>query len=138
MYHIAVDQNEQTPLTIPAVLGDAHYHAYQALIAKDIELSPALDIGDTLYLHLNETSGPASVPQNLNLAPSAIVVDGVAATFIDRVDQTDSTQRYWVKCTVPDTISAPYSTATVTFSNVANGNSTRVYTVADTEIFVAP
>lgn len=138
MYHITADQNEQTPLTIPAVLGDAHYHAYQALIAKDIELSPALDSGDTLYLHLNETSGPASVPQNLNLAPSAIVVDGVAATFIDRVDQTDSTQRYWVKCTVPDTISSPYSTATVTFSNVINGNSTRVFTVADTEIFVAP
>ncbi|MFT6236027.1 MAG: arylsulfatase A-like enzyme [Lentimonas sp.] len=135
MYDLSQDENEQNPLGMP-VLGDAHYNAYQALLAKDLELSPTVETGDTLYLHLEETTGPSSVPQNESLAPTSIEVDGVTATYIDRVDQTDIGNRYWVKCTLPDTTSPPYTTATVTFTNVPMGDATRAFVA--TEIIVAP
>ncbi|MEN8734633.1 MAG: sulfatase-like hydrolase/transferase [Lentimonas sp.] len=138
MYHVVDDVNQQTPLTIPAVLGDAHYHAYNALIAKDVDLGPTTVVvsGDTLYLHLEETSGPSSAPKNLNVDPTSIVVDGVAATYVDRVDNNEAIQQYWVKCTLPSTISAPYTTATVTFTGLTMGDPTRVLSV--TEIIIAP
>ena len=117
-------------------LGDAHYNAYQALLAKDLELSPTVVTGDTLYLHLEETSGRSSAPQNPNLAPTSIDIDGVNATYLGRLNQTDSYNRFWVKCTVPDTSSGPYTNATVTFTNVPMGNATRVLNVTD--IFIAP
>jgi arylsulfatase A-like enzyme len=135
IYNLSQDENEQTPLGVPT-LGDAHYNAYQALLAKDLELSPTVEAGDTIYLHLVETSGGSSAPQNLNLAPTSIDIDGVSATYLDRVDTTDASNRYWVKCTLPDTSSAPYTTASVTFTNVTMGNATRVLAV--TEIIVAP
>ena len=138
MYHVVDDVNQQVPLTIPAVLGDAHYYAYNALIAKDVDLGPTAIVvsGDTLYLHLEETTGSSSAPLNQNVDPTSIVVDGVTATYVDRVDQTDTDNRYWVKCTLPDTASAPYTTATVTFTNVPMGDATRIFVA--TEIFVAP
>ena len=135
IYNLSQDENEQTPLGVPT-LGDAHYNAYQALLAKDLELSPTVEAGDTIYLHLVESSGGSSAPQNPNLAPTSIDIDGVSATYLDRVDTTDASNRYWVKCTLPDTSSAPYTTASVTFTNVPNGPATRVLAV--TEIIVAP
>ena len=117
-------------------LGEAHYDAYQALLAKDLELSPTVVAGDTIYLHLEETLGRSSAPQNANLAPTTIDIDGVSATYLGRLNQTDSYNRFWVKCTLPDTSSAPYTSATVTFTNVPMGNATRVLNV--TEIIIAP
>ena len=135
IYNLSQDENEQTPLGVPT-LGDAHYNAYQALLAKDLELSPTVEAGDTIYLHLVETSGGSSAPQNPNLAPTSIDIDGASATYLDRVDTTDASNRYWVKCTLPDTSSAPYTTASVTISNVPYGPATRVLAV--TQIIVAP
>ena len=135
LYKLSQDENEQTPLDVTA-LGDSHYNAYQALLAKDLELSPTVEAGDTIYLHLEETSGPSSAPQNPNLAPTSIDIDGVSATYLGRFNQTDSYNRFWVKCTLPDTTSAPYTSATVTFTNVPMGNATRVLGV--TEIIIAP
>ena len=119
------------------MLDDAHYYAYNALIAKDIDLGPTAVVvsGDTLYLHLEETSGRSAAPQNLNLAPTLIDIDGVNATYLGRVDTTDASNRYWVKCTLPDTTSGPYANAIVTFTNVPMGNATRVLNV--TEIIIA-
>lgn len=138
MYHVVDDVNQQVPLTIPAVLDDAHYYAYNALIAKDIDLGPTAVVvsGDTIYLHLEETSGPSSAPQDPNLAPTSVDIDGVSATYLGRFNQTDSYNRFWVKCTLPDTSSAPYTAANVTFTNVPMGNATRVLGV--TEIIIAP
>ena len=135
LYKLSQDENEQTPLDVTA-LGDSHYNAYQALLAKDLELSPTVEAGDTIYLHLEETSGPSSAPQNPNLAPTSIDIDGVSATYLGRFNQTDSYNRFWVKCTLPDTSSAPYTAANVTFTNVPMGNATRVLGV--TEIIIAP
>ena len=134
IYNLSQDENEQNPLGVPT-FGEAHYDAYQALLAKDLELSPTVEVGDTIYLHLEETSGRSSAPQNPNLAPTTIDIDGVSATYLGRLDQTDSYNRFWVKCTLPDTSSAPYTTATVTFTNVPMGNATRVLNV--TEISIA-
>ena len=134
LYKLSQDENEQTPLGVPS-LGDSHYNAYQALLAKDLELSPTVEAGDTIYLHLEETSGPSSAPQNPNLAPTSVDIDGVSATYLGRFNQTDSYNRFWVKCTLPDTTSAPYTSATVTFTNVPMGNATRVLNV--TEIIIA-
>ena len=126
LYNLSQDENEQSPLGVPS-LGDAHYNAYQALLAKDLELSPAVEAGDTLYLHLDEeTTGPSSPPPNRNLAPTSIYIDGVSATYLGRFNQTDSYNQYWVKCTLPETASAPYTTATVTFTNVPRGPATRI------------
>ena len=138
MYHVVDDVNQQVPLTIPAVLGDAHYYAYNALISEDIDLGPTEVVvsGDTIYLHLVESSGPSSAPQNPNLAPTSIDIDGVSATYLGRFNQTDGYNRFWVKCTLPDTASAPYTNASVTFTNVPMGNPTRVLGV--TEIIIAP
>lgn len=47
IYNLSQDKNEQTPLGVPA-LGDAHYNAYQALLEKDLELSPTVGVGDTI------------------------------------------------------------------------------------------
>jgi arylsulfatase A-like enzyme len=138
MYHVVDDVNQQFPLTIPAVFGDAHYYAYNALIAKDVDLGPTEVVvsGDTIYLHLVESSGPSSAPQNPNLAPTSIDIDGVSATYLGRFNQADGYNRFWVKCTLPNTSSAPYTTASVTFTNVPMGNATRVLAV--TEIIVVP
>jgi hypothetical protein len=138
MYHVVDDVNQQFPLTIPAVFGDAHYYAYNALIAKDVDLGPTAVVvsGDTIYLHLVESSGPSSAPQNPNLAPTSIDIDGVSATYLGRFNQADIYNRFWVKCTLPDTSSAPYATASVTFTNVPMGDATRVLAV--TEIIVTP
>ena len=134
IYNLSQDKNEQTSLGVP-VLGDPHYNAYQALLAKDLDLGPTVVTGDTIYLHLEETSGRSSAPQNPNLAPTLIDIDGVSATYLGRVDTTDASNRYWVKCTLPDTTSGPYANATVTFTNVPMGNATRVLDV--TEIIIA-
>ena len=136
MYHVVDDVNQQVPLTIPAVLGDAHYYAYNALIAKDVDLGPTAVVvsGDTLYLHLEETTGPSGAPQNQNVDPTSIAVDGVTATYIGRFDNTDTYNQYWVKCTLPDTISAPYVTATVTFPDHPNTGEPRVFNAIAIEI----
>ena len=123
MYRVSDDINEQTPLTIPAVVGDPHYLAYLALIAKDHDLGPVNLAGaETLFLELPTTpTGSQAVPGQTNTAPTSITIDGVPATFIARVDQSGTAQRYWVQCTLPDNSGAPYSEAIVTFPE--NNNS---------------
>ena len=128
MYRISSDPNEQLPLTVPPTISEAHYAAYQALVEKDTTLGPASVTGATLYLELPTTpTGPASVPQNAAAVPESILVNGVAANYIGRLNQTDVYDRYWVKCTVPGTLSPPYTSAVVTFSNNPNTGDTRVF-----------
>ena len=121
MYRITDDINEQTPLTIPAVIGDDHYLAYTALIAKDEDLGPVALPGN-IYLELPATTGSQSVPGQGGIVPTSITIDGVEATFISRVDPTETVDRYWVKCSLPTDAGAPYTQAIVTFPPNDNAN----------------
>lgn len=137
-YNIAADVNEQSPLNI-AALTAPQQAAYDHLIAKDAALGggysdPAVAALDTLYLELPNTTGPASPPQNLNADPSSITVNGVAATYVGRLDTNDAAARYWVKVTVPQ--APPYSTAVVTFPDNPNTGDPRVFNAI--QIVVAP
>ncbi|MDF1860342.1 MAG: sulfatase-like hydrolase/transferase [Verrucomicrobiales bacterium] len=128
-YHLATDPNENSPLTIANLTGES-LDAYNAAIAMDALLGggysdPPSGPEDTLYIELPTSTGPASVPQNLNLSPTSITVDGVAASFVARVDNTETQDRYWVKCTVPE--APPYNSATVTFSDNPNTGDSRVF-----------
>ena len=76
------------------------------------------------------------MPSNAGVAPTSIVVDGVAATFVDRFDQTDTYDQFWVKCTVPSQITAPYTSATVTFPDNPNTGDPRSFDAIS--IVVAP
>lgn len=137
-YNLSNDENEQSPLSIPGLTGVA-LDAYNHLIGADTALgggysAPSTGPEDTLYLELPVTTGPTSSPQNLNATPDSITVDGVTATFVSRVDQTETAARYWVKCTVPE--AATYSSATVTFPDNPNTGDTRVFN--SIQIVVAP
>jgi len=138
MYHISSDTDEQTPLTVPPTAADLHYAAYLALIAKDLALGPPPTTGTVLYLELPTTSGPAGAPPNQSIVPDSITVNGTTATFVARFDQSDVYNQYWVKCTVPASLQAPYTTATVTYPDNPNTGATRVFTLDDTKIFTAP
>lgn len=121
MYRVSDDINEQIPLAIPAAVGAAHYPAYLALMAKNNEIGPS-NVENVLYLELPTTpTGSQAVPGQTNTAPLSITVDGVAATFLERVDPTGTVERYWVKCSLPTDTGAPYTTAVVTFPE--NNNS---------------
>ncbi|MGB1259462.1 MAG: sulfatase-like hydrolase/transferase [Akkermansiaceae bacterium] len=135
MYQLGSNGVESNTLATPPNPGDPHEAAYNALVAKDQALVPSL-VGDTLYLQLPTVTGAAGVPQNANVVPNTIIVDGVAATYVGRLDQTNSYDRFWVKCTLPTTISAPYTSATVTFPDNPNNGAARFFTA--TNIFVAP
>ena len=144
-YNIALDPNEQTPLTIAGLTGVA-LDAYNACIAKDAALGggysdPPLAVGDTVYLELPNISGPASPPNNANVVPTLItIVDGSSTTqtasYIARFDETDTYMRYWVKCTLPPGVSGSYSNAVVTFPDNPNTGDARVFTAI--QIAVAP
>lgn len=138
MYRISTDKNEQTPLTIPPIVGDAHYSAYQTLIAKENELTPPTP-SITLYLQIDSSNtGPGGVPQNLNIAPDTITIDGNAATYEGRLNTNDLVDRFWVKCTLP-TDNSPYTSATIDFPDNTTPNGTthdRIFTTTD--ITVAP
>ena len=137
-YNVANDENEMSPLNIAGLTGTA-LDAYNHLRSKDTEIGggysdPAIAPEETLYLELPNTTGPASPPGNLNVLPTAITVDGVAATFVARVDQNNTTQRYWVRCTLPQ--DPPYTSATVTFPDNPNTGDPRSFTA--TQIVVGP
>lgn len=137
-YHITNDINEQSPLNIATLTGTA-LDAYDHLVAKDAALGggysdPAVAMQDTLYLELPNTTGPASPPQNLNANPTAITVNGLPATFVGRLNTTDTEDRYWVKVTLPQ--APPYTTAIVTFSDNPNTGDPRVFNAI--QIVVAP
>jgi arylsulfatase A-like enzyme len=137
-YNLASDENEEAPLNIAGLTGSA-LDAYNHLIAKDAALgggysAPATGPEDTLYIELPNTTGPASPPSNMALNPTSITVDGVAATYVSRVDQNEAAQRYWVKCVVPE--ADPYTSATVTFSDNPNTGDPRVFN--SIQIIVAP
>ncbi len=136
MYELGSNGVESNTLATPPVAGNPHEAAYNALVTLDQSLVPAAATGDTLYLQLPMVTGPAGVPMNQNLAPDTITVDGVAATYIGRLDQTDSYNQFWVKCTVPNTISAPHTTAVVAFPDNPMTGATRVFTAS--AIFPAP
>ncbi len=122
MYQIVTDPNEQTPLTLPAVVSDPHFDAYQALIAKDAAVGPVAP-PSSIFLELPTTpTGSQAVPGQTGTAPISIIIDGVAATFIARVDQSGAAQRYWVQCSLPDDSGAPYTEAIVTFPPNDNAN----------------
>ncbi len=149
-YHVAVDENEQSPLAI-AALNATEQAAYDALIAKDAALggtysAPASGggpTGDVVYLELPNPATPAP-PMNLNLDPDLVTVNGTAVnvTYVSRSsygadlsDEGDDVQdRYWVKCTV-DPGNAPYTSAEVDFPDAPGGNP-RIFTA--TNIFVIP
>ena len=135
MYALGSNGMESSTLTTPPNPGDAHEEAYNAMVAKDQSLIPST-VGDTLYLELPNITGGAGVPQNANVIPDTITVDGVTATFVDRFDQTDTYDRFWVKRTVPNSISAPYTTAVVTFPDNPNTGAARSFTASN--IYVAP
>ena len=135
MYELGSNGVESNTLTTPPNSGDPHEAAYNALVAKDQSLVPVIE-GDTLYLQLPTVTGAAGVPQNANVDPVTITVNGVTSTYVDRFDQTDTYDRYWVKCTLPNTISGPYTTATVTFPDNPMSGDPRSFTTPD--IFVAP
>ncbi len=136
MYELGANGMETSALTTPPNQGDAHEAAYNALVAKDISLVPPVGIGDTLYLELPNITGSSGVPNNNNVLSSAVTIDGITATNIERLDQTDAYNQFWVKCTLPDTITAPYSTAVITFPDNPNTGATRVFTA--TQIIIAP
>ncbi len=137
-YHLPSDQNENSPLTIATLTGDA-LDAYNAAIAMDTSLGggfsdPPSGPEDTLFIELPNITGPASPPGNLNPNPTSVTVDGVTATYVGRLDQNDVAARYWVKCTVPQV--ASYTSATVTFTNNPNTGDARVFD--SIQIIVAP
>jgi arylsulfatase A-like enzyme len=141
MYRISTDENEQTPLTFPPTLGDTHYSAYQILIAKENELTPPVP-EVTLYLEIDSTltannTGPGSVPQQTNVAPDSITIDGTPATFVGRLDTSDMEDRYWIKCTLP-TDASPYTSATIDFPDRTANGTTYPRTFITTSITVAP
>ncbi|MEP4077349.1 sulfatase-like hydrolase/transferase [Haloferula sp.] len=131
MYYLPTDPNEQVPLTVPPTTSDAHYAAYQALVAKDLAVGPEPTVGDILYLLLPSGMGPASVPVTEGVDPTAITVDGVNATYIARFDTTDTYSRYWVKCSVPSDTGEGYDSATVTFPDNPMTGDTRVFTTSN-------
>lgn len=120
MYQITTDPNEQSPLTLPPTISDPHYDAYQALIAKDLAVGPAAP-PITIFLELPTTpTGAQAVPGSFNVNPTSITIDGITATFIARVDQTETQDRYWVQCSLPNNAGSPYTSATVTFPENTN------------------
>lgn len=129
MYEIGSNGMESSTLTTPPLSGDLHAAAYNALVAKDQSLVPPVVTGATLYLELPTTpTGPASVPMNEAINPDSITVNGITASYIGRLNPSDIYDRYWVKCSVPNTVSGPYTTATVTFPNNPNPpNLTRIF-----------
>lgn len=137
MYQVSTDINEQIPLTLPPGTGDPHFAAYQALIAKDTAIGPIAP-PTSIYLELPTTpTGSQAVPGQTGTAPLSITIDGVAATFIARVDQSGTTQRYWVQCSLPDESGEPYNEAIVTFpENANNPQGDRIFTAL--QIIVAP
>ncbi len=132
LFHLPTDANEDSPLDIGALSGDA-LAAYNAMVAKDAALGH-LDPVDTLYIEIEPGSGPSSVPSNLDANPTGITVDGIAATYLGRIDSSDTQSRYWVKCTVPQV--GTYTSATVTFSDNPNTGDPRVFD--SVQIIVAP
>ena len=137
-YNIVTDQNEGSPIDVGTLTGDALL-AYNAMVALDLELGGGysdLPSGpeDTLYIQLPTGGGPASVPANMNIGPISITVDGVTASYSSRVDSTETADRYWVKCTVPQ--AASYTSATVTFTNNPNTGDARVFD--SIQIIIAP
>ncbi|MEP4077659.1 sulfatase-like hydrolase/transferase [Haloferula sp.] len=137
MYELGSNGVEANTITTPPNPGDPHEAAYNALVAKDQSLIPTTPavVGDTLFLQLPEEMGHAGVPGNANVAPDTIIIDGVLATYVGRLDTSDTYDQFWVKCTLPDTESAPYTTAVVAFPDNPNTGATRVFTADN--IFVA-
>ncbi|MBC8127111.1 MAG: sulfatase-like hydrolase/transferase [Gloeobacteraceae cyanobacterium ES-bin-144] len=129
MFDIATDPNELSPLTLPPATTVSYYSAYQALVAKDAALFPPAAAAVTLYLQLPTTpAGAAGVPTNAATVPTSIVVNGsTTATYVARFNTSNVYNQYWVKCTVPGTLSPPYSSAVVTFPNNPNTGDTRVF-----------
>ena len=70
----------------------------------------------------------------MNLDPTAITVNGAAATYVGRLDTTDTAARYWVKVTVPQ--APPYTTANITFPDNPMSGDPRVFNAI--QIIVAP
>lgn len=140
-YDISIDPNEASNLTPngtgPNALVDARGDlsgaaliAFDACIAKHQALGggfsdPSAGVPQTLYIELPNINGPDSPPQNLGVDPDTITVDGVAADYLGRLDQTDTAARYWIKCIVPQT--ANYNTAVVDFPDNPNTGDDRLF-----------
>ena len=137
-YHLPTDQNEDSPLNIGSLSGEA-LDAYNAAIALDASLGggfsdPASGPEDTLYIELPAVTGRAGVPQNMNVDPTNVTVDGVTAVYQARVDSTETEARFWVKVVVPQ--NPPYTSATVTFPDNPNTGDPRQFD--SIQIIVAP
>ncbi|MFT5122912.1 MAG: arylsulfatase A-like enzyme [Verrucomicrobiales bacterium] len=131
-YHIGSDINETNPIP-PAT----HQAAYDALIAKDAELGggysdPATGPMDILYIELLDPPGQPNVPSLVNpngnaIHPVSVTVDGIAATYLARVNQgpdindesDDGADQFWVKVRMSPP-QASYTNAEVTFNTAGN------------------
>jgi len=139
-FNITNDVDERSPIDI-ANLSSAHQIIYDHLRAKDTalggEYSAAATTQDTIYIQLPITTGPSSAPQNVNLMPTSVLINGVAATIVDRVDTNGDDARYIVKCTMSPSLPS-YTSAVVEFTNVPAGNATRSFTVGAADLNVNP
>lgn len=137
-FNTTLDGNEASPLDIPNLTGEA-LAAYDALIARDAELGggfsdPSMGPEDTLYIELPNVTGAAGVPNNMNVDPDSVTVDGVTATYVGRFDENGNAERFWVQVTLPQ--APPYTSATVAFPDNPNTGAARVFT--SSSITVAP
>lgn len=131
MYLLGDNGVESNTLTTPPNAGDEHEAAYNALVAKDESFQPFVATnGFVLYLELpsTPTTGPSSVPSNPSAVPTAITIDGQAATFLARFDESDTYNRFWIQCSLPDASGSPFTEATVTFPPAPNVTGDRVFT----------
>ncbi|WP_411847249.1 sulfatase-like hydrolase/transferase [Roseibacillus persicicus] len=131
MYELGANGMEISTLTTPPNPGDPWEEAYSALVAKDASLQPFVTTTQTVYLELPNATGPAGVPQNEALLPTAVTIDGIDVLSIEgRLDQDDNYDRVWVKVLVPagQTITPATANAVVTFTDNPNTGDPRVFT----------
>ncbi len=145
-YDTSVDANEQSPLDIGSLTGQA-LAAYNACVAKDAALGGGYSDEptggfDTLYIEL-ATTGVSPVVPNLTqgngnaINVTAVTVDDNPATLIGRIgsgislsDETDDpAERYWVKVRIAPANGGPYTTAHVVFPDqpAGQGGAAREY-----------
>ncbi|MBT8037655.1 MAG: sulfatase-like hydrolase/transferase [Verrucomicrobiae bacterium] len=136
-YHTGSDANEQAPLNIASLTGEA-LAAYNACIAKDLAMGgyysdePTTGF-DTLYIELPSSGVSPEVPNltktnGTDISVTSVTLDGNAATVIGRVgpgaSQTDEsddvTARYWVKVRIAPA-NGTYPSAHVVFPDQPAG-----------------
>ncbi len=131
-YNITADPNEDAPPLDVSSLTVTQQAAYDHLRMIDTQLgggySDPPTNADILYLQLPNQTGAAGVPQNRNLAPSTITINGQSAVYAARFNTMEVYDQFWVKATISPANGGPYTTATVTFPNNPNTGDVRSFT----------